>query len=438
MAEVTDFLVFIVQQILLQGPLFLGLVAALGAILARKRPLEVLETFTKAAAGIAVISAGSGVLVGAFKPLGDLMVKVFGFEGLIIWNIPSWNYALTLAPPSYHINVPLAGMMTLALAFVLNLIAARLTPIKTVYLTPHFMNFIAVANTVAVSWYFPEADLLTVVLIAAVAAFLMEWLVPEIARRLSTKYWIPEGAYTVGHATELFGAVYGRVAQSLGMKPEESAEKVKVPDELKAIADYVVMSLIISLGMFIPIVLAAGPELTPSGGMNYILYAVVQAISFTAGVVVLITGVRLFIGAMMPAFKGISERLIPGAIPAYDAPVIFPLGPRAMLIGAATTLVTAPLITIIMGLSGFPVVPVPVAISIFFHGSTWGIFGDKMAGWKGAIFTAALGMATEMLLASLVVYPLVGPLFGKGFTWMGDNNVFYALWFGLLKLITGR
>jgi len=435
----TDVIIFFVQQILLQGALFLGIFGAVGAILARKSTLEVFETFVKTAAGIAILSAGASLLVGAFNPLGALMIQVFGFEGLIVWNIPSWNYGLTLVPPDFPVNVALAAMLTLFLGFVLNLLAARFTPVRTIYLTPHMMNHMATAEVVAIAYYLPDIGFMSIVAIASIAVAAQWIILPEISRRLSTKYWIPDGAYTVGHCLEATAAVLGKTAQALGGKPEDSIEKRKVPDSLRAIADYIVISMIIALGMFVTVALIAGPELVPSGTTHYLIWAVVQSINFTGGVVVMITGIQMFIGSMMPAFKGISERLIPGAIMAYDVPIIFPLGPRALTIGAATALVVQPLITVTMGIMGFPVVPIPNAISIFFHGAADGIYGDKMAGWKGAIFVSALGCAAEFLLAAIVVYPLTGPLYGKGFTWMGpDSNIFYAIWWGFLKLITGR
>lgn len=43
--------------------------------------------------------------------------------------------------------------------------------------------------------------------------------------------------------------------------------------------------------------------------------------TFVAGVFVLLQGVRMFLGEIIPAFKGISEKLIPGARPALDVPI---------------------------------------------------------------------------------------------------------------------
>ena len=73
----------------------------------------------------------------------------------------------------------------------------------------------------------------------------------------------------------------------------------------------------------------AGTEVVSelAGGQNIIVYAVIQAMTFVAGVLVLLQGVRMFLGEIIPAFKGISEKLIPGARPALDVPIFYASGP---------------------------------------------------------------------------------------------------------------
>ncbi len=39
------------------------------------------------------------------------------------------------------------------------------------------------------------------------------------------------------------------------------------------------------------------------------------------------------IAEIVPAFKGISDKLVPNARPALDCPVVFPYAPNAVLVG---------------------------------------------------------------------------------------------------------
>lgn len=72
------------------------------------------------------------------------------------------------------------------------------------------------------------------------------------------------------------------------------------------------------------------------GDTNYIVYGILKAMGFTAGILVLLQGVRMFLGELVPAFKGISDKLVPGAIPALDVPALFAFAPNSLMIGFAT------------------------------------------------------------------------------------------------------
>lgn len=70
-----------------------------------------------------------------------------------------------------------------------------------------------------------------------------------------------------------------------------------------------------------------------SGGKNWFMFSIMQSITFAAGVYIILQGVRMVIAEIVPAFKGISDKLVPNARPALDCPVVFPYAPNAVLVG---------------------------------------------------------------------------------------------------------
>ncbi|MCV5633156.1 hypothetical protein OFN23_33930, partial [Escherichia coli] len=81
---------------------------------------------------------------------------------------------------------------------------------------------------------------------------------------------------------------------------------------------------------FLVLVLVAGKsfvEETLSAGQNFIIFAIIQSLTFAAGVYIILAGVRMVIAEIVPAFKGIADKLVKDAKPALDCPTVFPFAP---------------------------------------------------------------------------------------------------------------
>lgn len=66
---------------------------------------------------------------------------------------------------------------------------------------------------------------------------------------------------------------------------------------------------------------------------HWAVFAIKSGLNFAGAVYVILSGVRLVVSEIVPAFRGIAEKLVPGAVPAIDCPVVFPYAPNAVLIG---------------------------------------------------------------------------------------------------------
>ena len=78
-----------------------------------------------------------------------------------------------------------------------------------------------------------------------------------------------------------------------------------------------------------------------SDGQNFIVFSLIQGVTFAAGVFIILTGVRLILAEIVPAFKGISEKLVPNLKPAIRLPYCVPLyAQNAVLIGFFVSFIT--------------------------------------------------------------------------------------------------
>jgi PTS system ascorbate-specific IIC component len=91
----------------------------------------------------------------------------------------------------------------------------------------------------------------------------------------------------------------------------------------------------------------------------------------------------MLIAEIIPAFKGIADRVIPGAKPALDCPVIYPFAPNSLIIGLISGTIGQVLGMVALALIKWPV-PLPSMIAAFFASGAGAIFGNATGGRRGA------------------------------------------------------
>jgi len=154
-----------------------------------------------------------------------------------------------------------------------------------------------------------------------------------------------------------------------------------------------------------------------------------------AGIEILLLGVRMFIGEIIPAFRGISEKLLPGAMMGLDCPTIYPFAPTALMFGVVVMLIAVLASTFIQMMLRTPFVVLPNAIYIFFVGASTGIF----SGLRGLIITCLLSGFAYMFVPLLSAQFLGLEKLGMEALGMSADNGVWAIFYGLLlKLILGK
>lgn len=102
------------------------------------------------------------------------------------------------------------------------------------------------------------------------------------------------------------------------------------------------------------------------GGKNWFMFSLMQSITFAAGVYIVLQGVRMVIAEIVPAFKGISDKLVPNAKPALDCPVVFPYAPNAVLVGFLSSFIAG-----VVGMFLLWFLNMTVIIRAWCHTSLW-------------------------------------------------------------------
>lgn len=128
------------------------------------------------------------------------------------------------------------------------------------------------------------------------------------------------------------------------------------------------------------------------GDQDLFTYSLVEGMTFAAGLVVLLQGARMMLGEIVPAFKGIADKLAPGSVPALDIPMVFPYAPTALLIGFVVALAVHIVTIFILGsMNLLTVALVPLTIACYFDVAPGAIFANARGGRTAAILSSALG-----------------------------------------------
>ena len=360
--------------------LILGLVAFVGLLLQKKSAGQVFSGTVKTALGMLVLSAGAGLIVGEILPFVDLFSHVFSLEGFA-----TSSEAVVGAMQGAVAVIATTSSLIMAIGFLVNVALARFSPLKYVFLTGHMMWIlsVAIAGSLYAAGGFNET---MIVVIGSILQGLLMVTLPAIAQPLVRKVTGTDN-FAIAHLTTIGTATAAYIGGFLGDK-SKNAEDIKLPESLEFFKD-TSMSVSIVMGIFYLIItIMAGPEVVApyAGDTNYIVYGILKALGFTAGILVLLQGVRMFLGELVPAFKGISDKVVPGAIPALDVPALFAYAPNSLMIGFVTAVVGM-IIAMFVSSAVFGVVPLVSIIGAFFTGGVAGILGNANGGRRGAIIS---------------------------------------------------
>lgn len=414
--------------------ILVALIALTGLLLQKKNTADTVKGTTKTFIGFLVLSAGAGVLERSLIPFGALFEEAFNVNGVV----PNNEAIVGLALTEYGTTTALIMFF----GMIVNILLARFTRFKYIFLTGHHTLYMACMLAIIMA----VAGFNTVGLIAAgsVALGIIMTLSPAIVQPFMRKLTGNDNV-ALGHFSAVGYAISGLVGKVVGGKNPVSTEKINFPKGLGFLRDSTVSIALTMAVMYVVVALFAGQtyiEAQLSDGTNFIVYSLTQAGNFAAGVFVILAGVRLILAEIVPAFKGISTKLVPNAKPALDVPIVYTYAPNAVLIGFFSSFIGGIVSMIIMTFSG-GVIILPGVVPHFFTGAAAGVLGNATGGVRGAVIGS---FVNGLIISFLPVFlmPVLGDLGFASTTFsdtdFGVGGIFFgslANFFGTFGIVVG-
>ncbi|MBR2566935.1 MAG: PTS ascorbate transporter subunit IIC [Paenibacillus sp.] len=372
--------------------LLLGIIAFLGLLLQKQPFQRLIHGTIKTMLGYTLLQIGANAAGSSLSNLSAVIQKGFRIIGIIPHNetitaLAQINYGEEIA------LIMLAGM-------IVHLMIARFTRIKYIFLTGHHMLFMAsLLAGVLVSMSMP---LWKVMAAGGIVLALCMSFAPMISQPYVRRV-TGNNDFAVGHFNSVGYVLSGFIASwfKKGPEPPESKGLQKLRSFFQ---DHMVVITVFTFVLFLFSGLFISPEGTREmfSGRHILVVSLIQATWFAGGCYVILAGVRMLLSEIVPAFKGIADRVVPGAIPALDCPVLFKFSPFATMIGFLLSF-TGGLAAMIVLLQVQYTVIIPGVIPHFFAGGAAGVIAYQIGGRKGLIVSSLIHGFVITILPSFLI-----------------------------------
>lgn len=409
----------VLKDILSEPAFLMGLIAMVGLIALKKPAHKVMTGTLGPILGYLMLAAGANVITTNLDPLSQMIQHGFNITGVV----PN-NEAITSVAQKV---LGVETMSILLVGLIFNLLIARFTRYKYIFLTGHHSFFMACLLSATLG----AIGFKGVPLVLAGGFILGAW--SSISPAIGQKYTLKAtdgDEIALGHFGSL-GYYLSAFIGSLVGKDSKSTEDIEIPEKWGFLRNTTISTALTMIVFYLIASIKAGPDFVGkmSNGQNPYLFAIISALNFAVGVAIVYAGVRMILADLIPAFEGIATKLIPNSVPAVDCAVFFPYAPTAVILGFACSFVGGLIGMFILGAIG-GVLIIPGLVPHFFCGATAGIYGNATGGRRGAMIGSFInGLFLAFLPAFLL--PVLGQL---GF----NNTTFGDFDFGVLGILLGK
>lgn len=391
------------NNILTQPEFFVGLIVLIGYILLKKPIYESIAGFIKATVGYMLLNVGAAGLVVTFRPILAGLNGRFNLDAAVIdpyFGLGAVNDALEKIGQTTSVT-----MQALLIGFILNIVLVlfrRITKVRTLFITGHIMVQQATTIIWIVFYLFPEYRNITGTAIAGVLSGLY-WGVGANLTVEATQRLTGGAGFAIGHQQALAIWATDKLSPKVGNK-KKRLDDIKLPKSLGIFHDNVISTSVLMLVFFGLIMVILGPDTMHQidkgfkSTVSFPIYIISCSLKFTVYLQILMTGVRMFVAELTQAFQGISNRILPGSLPAVDCAAAYSFAsPNSILVGFVSGAIAQFITIILLIVFKSPILIITGFVPVFFDNATIAAYADKRGGARAAVILSAASGVIQVL-----------------------------------------
>lgn len=403
--------------------IIIAIVAFLG-LLFQKASISRLITGTGLSfIGFTMIKIGGGILMKVLTAFSSLFSNAFNIIGVV----PS-NEAIMAATID---QIGSTAALILLFSMIINILLARFTRLKYIYLSLHLVLFMSFALTAVLIQL--NYSTYPIIIICSIIVGVYMAASPFILSRFSRQI-IGSNEYAISHAAISSYVIGSYMGQWFGNKNHDT-EHLNISNKFDFIREPNIATLLTMLVLLlISCIFATQPQIKQAMEMvygagtadkNVVIFILEQSATFACGLYLAKAGVNLFTAEIVPAFKGFAQVFAPGAVPAVDVMVLFTKAPNATLIGFLISFCVELVCILIFPFIGLPII-VPGIMASFITGGAAAIFGNATGGFRGAVIASSINGLLLCVLPALTL-PLFSHLGAQGVTFADPDFTILSL-----------
>ena len=414
---------FFQNNILTKPQFFIGFIVFAGYLLLGKPIYDCIAGFIKATVGYMILGVASGGLVGNFRPVLAGLKDRFELSAAVI----DPYFGQTAAQMSVE-NVGRSFsmmMMVLLIAFTMNILLVlfrKYTKIRTLFITGHVMVQQSSTALWLVLFCFPQLQDPQVVIMLGVLLG-SYWAVASNLTVEPVAKLTEGGGFATGHQQMVGIFLVSKLAKKIG-DPKKSIESLKLPNFLAIFNENVVATGVLMTVFFGAIISILGPDLMHSidksfgKNQNFVFYIIEKSFYFAVYLTILQLGVRMFVSELTNSFQGISEKLLPGSVPAIDCAATYGFGhPNAVTIGFLFGALGQFIAIIGLIVFNSPILIISGFVPLFFDNATFAVFANRLGGIRAATIIPFISGMIQVLGGGFAAYYFTTGNFGG---WHGN------------------